>query len=507
MRRSTWSVALLVTALAVVADTGATGARTAWAAGEHDVTIAQGIDAEFLDVQMTNNIVTLIINGSIYDTLLTRDKQLQIVPRLALSYRLVSEKVWEVKLRQGVKFHNGEVFDANAVKFSFERINRADFKSPQKGWFGTIDHVEIVDPYTVRFHTKAADPAMPARMTLMYQLAPKYVAQVGDVQANLKPVGTGPFKFVEWSKNEKIVVEANDEHWTGKPAVRRATWRPIPELGARIASLQTGQADLIVNVPPDQAQTLSAGRNLRIEKIPSCRIIYFGIAQIKGGPLADRRVRQALNHAVDVQGILDAVLLGNGKRINSSMPPNVWGYDASIPLYDYNPKKAKELLAAAGQSNLTLTLQAPNGRWAMDKDIAQAIAGQLTENGIKTNVKIIGEWGSYVRSVLDHKTEDIFMNGWCLPSLEPDHWVTPNLHTGEPVSQYSNPEVDKLMEQARAEMNAEKRKQLYSQLLKLIREDAPWIFGYQQMDIYGVSNRIKWTPRGDESIRLTEIGF
>src|SRR5437660_899904 len=368
----------------------------AWAAGERDITIAQGIDAEFLDVQMTNNIVTLIINTSIYDTLLTRDKQLQLVPSLATSYKNVSEKVWEVKLRPGVSFHNGEPFDANAVKFSFERIYRPDFKSPQKGWFNTIERVEIVDPHTVRFHTKVPDPAMPARMTLMYQLAPKYVAQAGDVQANLKPVGTGPFKFVEWQKNERIVVEANDAHWSGKPAVRRATWRPIPELGAR---------------------------------------------------------------------------------------------------------------TAAGQTNLSLTLQAPNGRWAMDKDIAQAVAGQLTENGIKTSVKIIGEWGSYVRSVLDHKTEDIFMNGWCLPSLEPDHWVTPNLHTGEPVSQYSNPEVDKLMEQARAEMNTDKRKQLYGQLLRLIHDDAPWLFGYQQMDIYGVNNRLKWTPRGDESIRLTEIGF
>ncbi len=504
MRRSLQSLAII---LAVLATMVGAAPGPAWTAGERDITVAQGIDAEFLDVQMTNNIVTLIINTSIYDTLLTRDKQLQLAPSLATSHKLVSEKVWEVKLRQGVKFHNGEPFDANAVKFSFERIYRADFKSPQKGWFSTIERVEIVDPSTVRFHTKVPDPAMPARMTLMYQLAPKYVAQVGDVQANLKPVGTGPFKFVEWTKNDRIVVEANDAHWSGKPAVRRATWRPIPELGARIAALQTGQADLIVNVPPDQLQTLTATKSVRVEKIPSCRIIYFGIAQIKGGPLADRRVRQAINHAVDVQGILDSVLLGNGKRINSSMPPNVWGYDPSIPFYDYNPKKAKELLAAAGQTNLQLTLQAPNGRWAMDKDIAQAVAGQLTENGIKTNVKIIGEWGSYVRSVLDHKTEDIFMNGWCLPSLEPDHWVTPNLHTGEPVSQYSNPEVDKLMEQARAEMNTEKRKQLYSQLLLLIRDDAPWLFGYQQMDIYGVSNRLKWTPRGDESIRLTEIGF
>jgi peptide/nickel transport system substrate-binding protein len=507
MRRSMRVVlGSLVVAMAI-AGTGPVTRGPVWAAGEREVTIAQGIDAEFLDVQMTNNIVTLIINGSLYDTLLTRDKQLQIAPALATSYKLMSDKVWEVKLRQGVKFHNGEPFDANAVKFSFERIYRADFKSPQKGWFSTIERVEIVDPSTVRFHTKVPDPAMPARMTLMYQLAPKYVAQVGDVQANLKPVGTGPFKFVEWMKNERIVVEANDAHWSGKPAVRRATWRPIPELGSRIAALQTGQADLIVNVPPDQVQSLTANRNLRIEKTPSCRIISFGIAQIKGGPLADRRVRQALNHAVDLQAILDAVLLGNGKRINSWMPPNVWGYDASIPFYEHNPKKAKELLAAAGQTNLTLTIQAPNGRWAMDKDIAQAVAGQLTENGIKTNVKIVAEWGAFVRSILDHKTEDIFMSGWCLPSLDPDHWVTPNLKTGEPVSQYSNPEVDKLMEQARAEMSAEKRKQLYSQLLRLIREEAPYIFGYQQMDIYGVNNRLKWTPRGDESIRLTEISF
>src|SRR5262245_37251584 len=252
-------------------------ATTAWGAGEREVTIAQGIDAEFLDVQMTNNIVTLIINGSIYDTLLTRDKQLQLVPALATSYKMVSEKVWEARLRQGVMFHNGEPFDANAVKFSFERIYRPDFKSPQKGWFSTIERVEVVDPLTVRFHTKVPDPAMPARMTLMYQMAPKYVAQVGDAQANLKPVGTGPFKFVEWTKNERIVVEANDEHWSGKPAVRRATWRPIPELGARLAALQTGQADLIVNVPPDQIPAVQGRPNLRVEKIPSCRIIYFGI--------------------------------------------------------------------------------------------------------------------------------------------------------------------------------------------------------------------------------------
>ncbi len=158
MRRAIRSVTSIVALFAAIAGAGLLAPAPLWAAGERDVTIAQGIDAEFLDVQMTNNIVTLIINGSIYDTLLTRDKQLQLVPALATSYKLVGDKVWEIKLRQGVKFHNGETFDATAVKFSFERINRADFKSPQKGWFSTIEAAEIVDPYTVRFHTKVPGP-------------------------------------------------------------------------------------------------------------------------------------------------------------------------------------------------------------------------------------------------------------------------------------------------------------------------------------------------------------
>src|ERR1700730_8802780 len=148
MKRAIRSVATLL-AVAVLLTAGPTPRDAAQAAGERDVTVAQGIDAEFLDVQMTNNIVTLIINGSIYDTLLTRDKQLQLVPALATSYKHVGDRIWEIKLRQGVKFHNGEAVQASADKFSFERIYRADFKSPQKGWFNTIEAVETVDHFPV----------------------------------------------------------------------------------------------------------------------------------------------------------------------------------------------------------------------------------------------------------------------------------------------------------------------------------------------------------------------
>src|SRR2546430_15688801 len=158
-------VAAIMAMVAGLAGGGLAAPAEVWAAGERDVTIAQGIDAEFLDVQMTNNIVTLIINTSIYDTLLTRDKQLQLVPSLATSYKNVSEKVWEVKLRPGVSFHNGEPFGANAVKLSFERIYRPDFKSPQQGRFDTIARSEIVNSHPVLFDTNVPALAMPAPMT------------------------------------------------------------------------------------------------------------------------------------------------------------------------------------------------------------------------------------------------------------------------------------------------------------------------------------------------------
>src|SRR6266568_1542685 len=267
MQRGIQMVLASLMAAALVA-VGPAARKAARAAGERDVTIAQGIDAEFLDVQMTNNIVTLIINGSIYDTLLTRDKQLQLVPALATSYKLVGDKVWEVKLRQGVKFHNGETFDATAVKFSFERINRADFKSPQKGWFSTIEAVEIVDPFTVRFHTKVPDPSMPARMTLMYQLPPKNVAQVGDAQANLKPVGRGPSSSwsgrrttASWSRRTTPTGAASPR-CGGRPGSPSPSWGRESPPSRRARPISSSTCPRIRSRPSRRART-SASRRRR----------------------------------------------------------------------------------------------------------------------------------------------------------------------------------------------------------------------------------------------------
>lgn len=479
----------------------------AGAQAERTVVVAQGIDAEFLDVQATANIPTLNVDRNIYDSLLRRDATLKIVPSLAVSYANLDERTWQLKLRQGVTFHNGEPFDASVVKFTVERIFTPGSKSPQKGWFNTIERVDIVDKYTVNLITNVPDPVIPARLTLLFVVPPKYTKEKGDVEFNLKPVGTGPYRFVEWFKGDRVVLEANDRYWGGAPKAKKVIFRAIPEAQARIAALQTGQADLIVNVPPDQLKALSGSKAFRVATVPSCRVIYIALPTLKESPLRDKRVRQAINHAVDVQSVIDNLLGGHGKHLATPFTPLVFGYDPSVPLYDYNPKKARELLAAAGYpQGLELNLASPTGRYLMDRDVSQAVAGQLTQNGIKTNVKII-EWGTHIRNITGHQMTDMYLLGWCLPGLDPDNWVWPNLHSDEPFSNFSNPEVDRLMEQARKELNAEKRKKLYSQLLHLVRDEAPWLFLYQQVDLYGASSRIKWSPRSDEVIWVPEIEF
>jgi len=244
------------------------------------------------------------------------------------------------------------------------------------------------------------------------------VAQVGDAQANLKPVARPVQVSCEWTKNDRIVVEANDDHWSGKPAVRRATWRPTPRAG-RASRAPDGAGRPHRQRPPDQLQALAATKTVRVVKTPSCRIIYFGIAQIKGGPAATGACGRRSTTRWTCRGSSTSVLLGNGKRINSSMTANVWATTPPIPVLRYNPKKAKELLAWRGRriSSDAAGAERALGRWTRtSRSRGRPAHGERHQD----QCEIIGEWGSYVRSCSTHKTEDIFMNGWCLPSLEPD---------------------------------------------------------------------------------------
>ncbi|HWP49899.1 MAG TPA: ABC transporter substrate-binding protein [Candidatus Limnocylindrales bacterium] len=470
------------------------------------VVVAQGVDPSTLDPHNHQETPAFNVLLNMFDTLLRRTPDLKIEPLLAESYRLIDDKIWEFKLRRGIKFHNGEDFNAEAVKFSLERIANPENKMKQLSSLKFLDHVEIIDEYTVHIVTKEPFAPLPAFLCLYGSIVPpKYVKEKGDTYIATHPVGTGAFRFVKWTKDDQLVMEANPSYFRGAPSVKTVIFRPIPEATTRVAALLTGDVDIITNVPPNLVPQIEGSGQAFISTAPSVRVIFVGIDTLHGGPVADKRVRQALNYAVDVNSLIKNVLEGHGFRVATPLTKDHFGYNPDIQPYPFDPDKAKKLLAEAGYPNgFDLILNSPDGRYLNDKQIAEAIAGQWQKVGIRTQVKT-HEWGNYVNMMYTHKPGPVYLLGWGNSTYDADNTYFPLFHTGELLSNYSNPEFDKLIEEARITMDENKRRELYHKAAELIVEDAAWVFLYEQEDIYGVNNRLNWKARPDEGLVMFDV--
>lgn len=484
------------------------GLGPALGAPKDTVIIAQGVDPSTLDPQDHFETPAFCVLLNIYETLLMRSDDMKLEPLLASSYKLVDDLTWEFKLRKGVKFHNGEDFNAAAVKFSLDRINDPKNKLKQTTLQGIMDRVEIVDDTTIRIITKKPYPYLDAQLGHIGAIMPpKYVQEKGAAHVARNPVGTGPYKFVSWVKDDQLVLEANRNYWRGAPRIPKAIFRPIPEATTRVAALQTREVDLIVNIPPHLSRLMDWKGRSYVAKVPSSRVIFIAFDTTKGGPVADKRVRQAIAQAIDLDIIIKKVLEGNGIRLGTPFTKYHFGYDPEIKPYSYNPETAKKLLAEAGfAKGFDLVLNAPNGRYLNDKEIAEAVVGDLRKVGINATAKI-GEWGSYIAGLYAHKGYPAYLLGWGGATFDGDATLFPLLRTGQVLSHYSNPALDNLIEQGRSIMDKQKRQKIYSEADKLLKEDAAWAFGYQQMDIYGVSERTVWKPRPDEKLVIFSMSF
>src|SRR6266478_7631003 len=308
------------------------------------VIIAQGVDPTTLDMANQSESPASNVGRHIFDTLYERDPNLKIVPNLATEMpKFVPPSAWEVKLRKGVKFHNGEEFNAESAKFTLERLAQGQGKLRGAAFFVPLDRVEIVDPYTIRAHTKKPWPTFTAVMTFPQSgmLPPKESAGKETADLSKKPIGTGPYKFVRWSKDEEIVLEANDAYWRGAPNIRTVVIRPIPDDAVRVAALQNGEIDLAVNIPPHLGTIIDKHPKLFLSTAPSIRTIqllyythqYDAQHKLVGpypGPTADRRVRLAMNYAVDVDDIIRTVLDGKATRVATMLTDKHFGFDPSI---------------------------------------------------------------------------------------------------------------------------------------------------------------------------------
>ena len=512
--RQTHCVRLLVLLLVAPA--------VAWAAPEGKVIIAQGVDPTTLDTMNQQETPASNLAAHIYDTLVERDQNLKIVPALATELpRVVAPTVWEVKLRKGVKFHNGEDFDAESAKFSIERLSNPANKLRGTTPFGPIDRVEIADPYTIRIHTKKPWPIMVNALTFnqasMYP--PKAYAGKDTAYISKNPIGTGPYKFVRWSKDEEIVLEANTAYWRGAPRIKTVVFRPIPDDAVRVAALQNGEIDIAVNIPPHLAGIIDKHPKLFLSTAPSVRTIQLMYythqmdAQHKPvgpyqGPVADKRVREAMNHAVDVDEIIKTVLDGKGVRVATMLTDKHFGFDPQLKPIKQDLGKTKKLLTEAGFPNgVDMVLNGPQGRYVRDKEVAEAIAGQLTKAGIRTTLRT-HEWGNYLNNmVYVHRAGPVWLIGWGTPTYDAETVYVPLFRTGGVFVNYHNPDFDGLVDQAQTIMDEKKRLEQYHRINKLWVEDAAAMPLYQQLDLYGASKRLQWKARGDERIKAFDMGL
>ena len=499
---------VLAVALAVLAGSAA-GVAAQDRAKTKEVVVGLGAEPRTMLAMTIVDWTTSNMLEHIYDRLLDRDaKTFKPKPMLAESWKIVNETTWEFKLRKGVKFHNGEPFTAASVKatidYALDHANKSHYNTAS--YWGPVKEVQVVDDSTVRFITKQPWPNLidHASLTNALIMPAKALKELGPQKLAEKPIGTGPFKFVEWKRDERLVLERNPDYWQGPADASRVTFRFIPEFSARMAALLSGEIDIMKDVPPHAAEAVDRSGRAKVRATVSSRINYLALVNLKPGPMQDVRVRRAMNHAVNVDELITQVLKGRATKMCGPMAPANVDY-APVECYKHDPARAQALFKEAGvdPSKLTLTLDTPSGRYPLDKDISQAIAAQLSRLGIKVNV-VVNEWGTHLDKIKNRNTGELFFLGWG-PALHGQGTTQPLFKADQTYSSYgNNPVIDDKVARAATIMDPKARAAAYAELQKLIHEEAPWVFLWQQHDLYGVASQVEWTPRADEKVWMYE---
>jgi len=451
---------------------------------------------------------------ALYDTLVNHNDKMEPIPGLAESWQVADDKVtWTFKLRKGVKFHDGTDFDATAVKTTIEAILDPKNNAGRRSVYTVIKSVDVVDPLTVKMTTDGPFPDLAFllidRSAMI--ISPTAFKKQGPADFGLHPVGSGPFKFVEWVPNDHITLEANPDYWQGKPNVSKITYRVVPEASARTAMLRSGEADIAKDISPNDLDTLRKDTNLTVVQKDSLSQVTSEMRQTKP-PFSDKRVRQAMNYALDRKVIVNDIMKGAGRVADSPGPPGVWG-SVGLPPYDYNPDKAKQLLTEAGYPNgLDGNLFYVSGRWGGDDQVTQAMQAYWAAVGIRIKLQKVDNAGLDEMLSRDPDT----MAGWTTMQIRTSTYLDYHLYRlfnteathikGFQRSGYSNPQVDELLAKGRGTFDLDQRKQYYEQAQKLIWDDAAFVWVFVQQNLGASKKSVtgwEYLPTGD--IRLTKV--
>ncbi len=447
-----------------------------------------------------------IAASQLYDPLVFQNDKGEIEPALAESWTISDDgSTWTFNLRKDVTFHNGDPFTADDVIATWEYGSGKDSNWPDRYTIAT--KVEKVDDYTVKVTTDGPKPLLLITMHDFWSIIPKkYIDQVGVDGFLQKPVGTGPFMFKEWVKGDHITYEANPSYWReGLPRVQTLTYRFVPESATRVAAIQADEVDVVTRLSSEEARSLLGVPGVRVVKYPVSRIYYIAFNNLttgKGTPIEDAKVRQAMNYAVDVDGIIKALFAGFGKRAAGYVATSELGYGI-VPPFPYDPEKAKALLKEAGQEKFEVNMACPSGAYSSFEEVCQAVASNLGDVGIKVNLEMM-ESGHYWDLEAKKELPPLFGDSWADESGEAYNRLAGALGGNDAAySAWSDPEIDKLLAEIAKTMTAEERKPLYEKLQVYMQENPPFIYLYEPVTFEAVRDRVQdYNPRASEMIYL-----
>jgi peptide/nickel transport system substrate-binding protein len=499
------SMVLLASALLAPADLGAQ---------TRDETVIYALQSDVQNWDPPNSVLreSIILGYNVFDHLAARDlKTGKVGPSLAVSWKNLDDTTWEVKLRKGVKFHDGSPFTARDVKATFDRVLNPENKLTARGNHAKIKSVEVVDDLTARFKTDGPYPLFVERLTAQVMQSEKVIKEKGHEWMQDNPVGTGPYKLVRWQKKQEHLLVRNEDYWGAKPAYKYVRVRIIPEQATQIAELISGGVDIIKAVPPDQMDVINKSGVARTTTSPILRTAMIQLDQsgrAGANPFQDRRVRLAANLAVDIDSIIKHVLNGLGDRVATTVNPMAFGFDPGLKPYKQDLAQAKKLLTDAGFPN-GFEVGFLRGQPVVEPGVIQtsdAIVADLVKAGIRTRARMIGETGPFTNMVRDSKADPMFEWSWGYYSIfDADAIFYDVMTCNQPYSYYCNKEFDDLVMQGRSTLDSKRRADIYAKAQKLIYDDAAYLFKWGLRGVWGVSNRVDYEAPRDEVDRMWAV--
>ncbi|MDQ0720683.1 MULTISPECIES: ABC transporter substrate-binding protein [Paenibacillus] len=516
MKKRQWT-GLWITLLAVVMVLSACGGKTTSTndssategtgsgSASTTLTVAAATDIESFDPHNNNNTSSEAVLVNVFDYLIKNDSEQKKVAGLATSWDQVDDTTWRFKLREGVTFHNGDPFTSADVKYTLERVAK-DETLKQNSYFKNIVEVKAVDDYTVDIITDGPDPLLLNRLSKMGAgiLPAKYIADKGFDAFLKQPVGTGPYKFSKWTKDDRVELVKNENYFDGEPKWNEVVFRVIPEASTRVSELLAGGVDVASSIPSTDIARIEGEADKKIVKAPIQRVLQLIFRQTEGSITADPKVREAIDLAIDKQGIVDSIAGGAGIVTRTSVTPGNFGADPSLyktSLYDQ--EKAKQLLQEAGyaegEAEMTISVS------AQYKEQAEVVAAMLEQAGFKINLDVL-EASAFSERYSSKSFKEIFMIGIGNSLFDAsNNYNRYMLEEAKGESDYNNPEVEKLLQSALVNMDPASREKEYQQVQQIFSEERPAVYLYQMEGVYGTNAKVNFAPRSDEMFYADEI--